>query len=148
LSKINEVFSIGRMADSRCAKKIAVLVLWQLFCLFSFGSPTVTQQQIGLFIRSPDPVLAPAVLATLPKKQTQLSVAMSFDGDGNVREAHVVESSGAPLADEAVRKWIVTRWKVRPEVAKQGVYKGLPLNSTEFTLRMVLKRRSNLGRLF
>lgn len=94
----------------------------------------------GFFSRSPAPVLPKSAVNQLHRGETQLAIAMSFDGSGNVREAHVVKSSGVPAADEAVRSWIEARWKARPEVAQKGFYRGRPVSS-EFICPMVLVRR-------
>lgn len=87
------------------------------------------------------PVLPQSVRLQLPRGETELRIAIAFDGSGNIRETHVVKSSGVPAADEVVREWIQARWKARPEVAQAGSYKGRPLASTEFTVPMVLIRR-------
>jgi hypothetical protein len=87
---------------------------------------------VGLFLRSPAPVLPSSVSNQQNKGWTHLSVAIAFDGSGNVREAHIIKSSGVPAADEVVRNWIQAGWKARPEVAQAGLYKGRPLDSTEF----------------
>jgi hypothetical protein len=59
----------------------------------------------------------------------------------NVREAHVVKTSGVPAADEIVQKWIEARWKARPEVMQKGFYESKPVNSTEFTVPIALIKR-------
>jgi hypothetical protein len=116
-------------------------MLLESFCLFSFAGPSVPDPGVGLFLRSPTPILPQSVVVRLKRGMTQISIEIAFDGSGNVREAHVVKSSGVPAADEVVRKWIEARWKARPEVVKAGFYKGSPLNSTEFTVPMVLIRK-------
>jgi hypothetical protein len=50
--------------------------------------------------------LAAIVFDLLNQGETPLTIAIAFDGSGNVREAHVVKSSGVPAADEVVRVWI------------------------------------------
>jgi hypothetical protein len=125
-----------------CKHLALCLVLLSGFpCSFSFAGPSVPDPGVGLFLRSPTPILPQSVVAQLKRGMTQISIGIAFDGSGNVREAHVTKSSGVPAADEVVRKWIEARWKARPEVVKAGFYKGSPLNSTEFTLPMVLDRR-------
>ena len=64
---------------------------------------------VGLFLRSPTPILPQSVVVQLKRGMTQISIGIAFDGSGNVREAHVVKSSGVPAADEVVRKWIEAR---------------------------------------
>jgi hypothetical protein len=42
---------------------------------------------------------------------THLSVAIAFDGSRNVREAHVVKSSGVPAADEFRKNYSIAKDK-------------------------------------
>jgi hypothetical protein len=143
-----QVRSLSGQAESGSLRKsrwqgllFYVVFLVELHCLSSFAGAPQPDPGVGLFLRSPAPVLPSSVSNQLNKGWTHLSVAIAFDGSGNTREAHVIKSSGVPAADEAVRNWIQARWKARPEVAQAGVYKGLPLDSTEFTLPMVLIRK-------
>jgi hypothetical protein len=115
-------------------------MLLESFCLFAFAGTSAPDPGVGLLLRSPVPILPQSVVVQL-KRVTEISIGIAFDGSGNVREAHVVKSSGVPAADEVVRQWLEAKWKARPEVVQAGFYKGRPLNSTEFTVPMVLIRK-------
>jgi hypothetical protein len=54
--------------------------------------------------RREEPILPRSAVDLLNKGETPLAIAIAFDGSGNVREAHVVKSSGVPAADEVVRE--------------------------------------------
>jgi hypothetical protein len=114
------------------------------FCgLFLFDRTSTAQTEAGLILRSPRPILPTAIAEGLPRKENKLAIAISFDDAGNVREAHVVQSSGSAAADERVRGWIAARWKARPELMRKGSYRGRQLNSkTEFIVPMVLFKGS------
>jgi hypothetical protein len=133
---------LGAGLSRRRYKDLAfyVAILLESFCRFSFAGPSAPSSEAGLFLHSPEPVLPKSAVNQLQRGETQLAIAMSFDVSGNVREAHVVKSSGVAAADEAVRSWIEVKWKARPEVMQKGFYRGRPVSS-EFTCPMVLIRR-------